>query len=335
MKIDIPHRLRLARTPTPIQKLTRLSEHFQGPTVYVKRDDLTGFGLSGNKVRKLEFSIADARQNGCDTLITTGGLGSNHARATAVAARQLGLEPFLVLRGEPGPVADGNYFLDTLLDAKVKFITEEEYEHNEEIMEEVSERLKSEGRKPYIIPEGASNEIGAWGYFAAADEIRGQLLEEDLPEFDGIVIAVGSGGTQAGLLLGLQYHQMDIPVFGINVCDDEDYFRVKITKILKSFGERYAYPLPLPVDDIRIIDGYVGAGYALSRPEEIEVIRLVARLEGILLDPVYTAKAMYGLLEESGKGRFHRNMNLLFIHTGGAFGLFPKRQVFAGESDTG
>jgi D-cysteine desulfhydrase len=301
----------------------------------MKRDDLTGIALSGNKIRKLEFVIAEALRQKCDTLITTGGLGSNHARATAVAARQLGLHPYLVLRGNPGPVPDGNFLFDALLNAEVKFISQEDYQRRDDIMSETAEDLKEQGRKPFIIPEGASNELGAWGYFKAAKEIQDQIKKNKLPEFDGIVAPVGSGGTQAGLLLGLSYYESHIPAYGVNVCDDEEYFIEKIKNILLSFNDHYQFPKTLPVESIQLIDGYVGKGYALSREEELEVIKLVARLEGIFLDPVYTGKAMYGLIDQIKKGRFSKDLNLLFIHTGGIFGLFPKRQIFVGGPDSG
>lgn len=329
MKPVSPHRLHLARTPTPIQKLSSLSAELSGPEIFVKRDDLTGLGLSGNKVRKLEYCIAEALEQECDSLITTGGIGSNHARATAVAARQLGLDPFLLLRGQREEVPDGNYFLDSILGATTTFITAEQYPHNEDIMADMAAELSKKGKRPYVIPEGASNEIGAWGYYTTAKEIHEQILQENLPDFDAIIVATGSGGTQAGLLLGLQYYQMDIPVYGINVCDDEEYFRLRISRIMELFADRYSYPLPVPFDQINMIDGYVGEGYALSRPDELDTIRLVARREGIFLDPVYTGKAMHGLIGEIGKERFRKGMNLLFIHTGGIFGLFPARGLFA------
>ncbi|HDL18688.1 MAG TPA: D-cysteine desulfhydrase family protein [Bacteroidetes bacterium] len=335
MTFTIPPRLHLACLPTPIQKLERLSQYLDGPTIYMKRDDLTGLGLSGNKIRKLEFVIQEALQQKCDTLITTGGLGSNHARATAVAARQLGLHPYLVLRGKPDPAPDGNFLLDALLNAEIKLISREEYRHRDEIMQEVAEQLKDQGKKSYIIPEGASNEIGAWGYFEAAGEIKEQIGKGGYRKFDAILLPVGSGGTQAGLLLGAEYYGLDIPVYGINVCDDEAYFVARINQIIDAFAERYAYPKELPKDKIQIIDGYVGEGYALSREEELEVIKLVAGLEGIFLDPVYTGKTMHGLIEQIKKGQFTKGMNLLFIHTGGIFGLFPKRQIFMGGPDSG
>ncbi len=335
MAFRSPRRIRLARIPTPIQKLARLSQYLDGPTIYVKRDDLTGTALSGNKVRKLEFVIAEALHQKCDTLITPGGLGSNHARATAVAARQLGLHPFLVLRGEPGPVPDGNFLLDALLNAEVKFISRDEYLKRDEIMASIADELRLQGRKAFVIPEGASNEIGAFGYFLAAKEIVSQIRRQQLPQFDAVVIPVGSGGTQAGLILGFDYCGAPVSVYGVNVCDDAAYFTQRIRDIFFSFWDRFLYPKPLPFESIHLWDGYVGAGYALSRPEELEVIKLVARLEGIFLDPVYTGKAMFGLIDQIKKGTFTREMNILFVHTGGIFGLFPKRQTFVNGNDVG
>lgn len=333
MAFKIPRKIKLAQLPTPIQKLSKLSQYLDGPTIYMKRDDLTGVGLSGNKIRKLEYVIAEAKKQKCDTLITTGGLGSNHARATAVAARQMGLHPYLVLRGKPGPAPDGNFLLDGLLNAQIKLISKEDYQHRDEIMSQVADELKKEGRKPYIIPEGASNEVGAWGYFSAVKEIQNQVSKSKLPPFDAIILATGSGGTQAGLILGSSYYEYDVPIFGVNVCDDEAYFVEKIKMISTKFINRYNFPKPFYENSIRIIDGYVGEGYALSREEELELIKLVARLEGIFIDPVYTGKAMHGLIDQIKKGKFTKDMNILFIHTGGIFGLFPKRHTFVGGPD--
>ena len=211
-----PRSVPLASLPTPVQKLERLSEVWEGPSIFVKRDDLTGSGLSGNKVRKLEFSVAEAIDRGADTLITCGGIQSNHARATAVAAVRMGLKPHLVLRGEDVSIGDGNLFIDRLLGCEFTFVTPEVYEHIDETMEEIAGKLRSEGRKPYIIPEGASNEIGTFGYIRAAEEITRQTAESGL-SIDTVLVATGSGGTLGGLLLGKKIFEAAFPPVGINV----------------------------------------------------------------------------------------------------------------------
>lgn len=327
MIVKYPNFIPFANLPTPIERLNRLSEELNGPEIYLKRDDLTGCALSGNKVRKLEFAAADALSKGKDTLMTCGAVQSNHARATAIVAAKLGIRSFLVLRGEEEPIPDGNLFLDSLVGAEVRFISHQDYEVVDELMEDIGEELEKRGRKPYIIPEGASNEIGAWGYVRAAEEIKGQLEDRDL-EIDGIVIACGSGGTHAGLLVGKKLLGLDLRIHGVNVCDDAPYFVERIYSICESMRESFNLAPRIDRSEIELIDGYTGLGYGVSRPEEVELMKHLARLEGIFLDPVYTAKAMLGLCEETRKGRFKAGQKILFIHTGGIFGLFPTRALF-------
>ena len=328
MMFKFPPRIQLATLPTPIQKLERLSEQWGGIEIYVKRDDLTGMALSGNKIRKLEFVIAEARNQGADLLITCGGIQSNHARATAVAATKLGMKSYLVLRGQQGGETDGNLLLDFLVGAKVKYITPEDYSTRvDEIMTELAEELKKDGYHPYVIPEGASNELGAMGYLAATEEIVMQLQKLKL-EIDYLVCADGSGGTHAGLLLGQKFYNQNYQVVGVNVCDDEAYFVDKINQISEKSIDRFNLIVDFKKEDIEIIDGYVGEGYALNRQEEIDFIGLVAITEGLILDPVYTGKALFGVRDQISKGRFKKGEKILFIHTGGLFGLFPKRGLF-------
>jgi D-cysteine desulfhydrase len=327
--INYPKKLKLANLPTKIEKLKRFSKQFNGINIYIKRDDQTGMECSGNKIRKLEYTVKEAIDQGCDTLITCGGIQSNHARATAAAAARLGLNSYLILRSSDSKIPDGNYFLDVLLGAEIKLITHDEYKNNlQNIMESVKSELTRKGRKAYIIPEGASNGIGNFGYFSAYEEILSQEKELGFI-FDAVVVAVGSGGTYAGLFYANKYHEMSRNIYGISVCDDEYYFKSKIDSILKeSFGytdEAVSYT----ADDIKIIDGYKGRGYALSSPEELQFIRDLAHEEGIILDPVYTGKAMFGLASEIHNGNFKNCKNILFIHTGGLFGLFPKIDLFA------
>ncbi len=328
MEFKFPVKISLANLPTPIEKLTRLSNQWGGPELYVKRDDLTEMAMSGNKIRKLEFVTAEAQRQGADLLITCGGIQSNHARATAVAATKLGMKSYLVLRGQEPDEADGNLLLDFLVGAKVKYITREDYSTRvHEIMRELAEQLKGEGYHPYIIPEGASNELGAIGYVAAIEEIKNQLNGMKL-EIDYLICAVGSGGTHAGLLLGKKLFQQPFEILGFNVCDDEAYFVNKISRISRDAIERFELKVDFKAEDIHIIDGYVGEGYALNRPDEIDFIKQVALIEGLILDPVYTAKALFGVRDQIQKGRFKKGQKILFIHTGGLFGLFPKRKLF-------
>lgn len=324
---SFPKRVHLAHVPTPIEHLPRLSSLLEGPDIYIKRDDLTGIELTGNKVRKLEFVLAEALDQGCDTVITCGGVQSNHARATAAAAAKLGLRTHLVLRdGGPGDL-DGNLFLDRLLGAEVTYITPAEYQQVDRRMEEIAQKLRGDGGNPYVIPEGASNALGCLGYVHAAEELASQLRDLSL-RIDHLVLAVGSGGTHAGLLIGKYLYDLPMEIHGFNVCDDEAYFVRRIGEILEEARSRFQLDFAFERRHIHIIDGYVGKGYGLSRQEEIDAIKRVAHSEGIILDPVYTGKAMYGLADQIRKKRFKAGEKVLFLHTGGVFGLFPKKSLF-------
>lgn len=327
-KIQVPGRIKFANMPTKIEKLERFSKMLGGPNIYIKRDDQTGLEVSGNKIRKLEFSVKEAIDKGANVLITCGGIQSNHCRATAAVAARLGIKSVLVLRGNSGVEVDGNLFIDKLLGADIRFITAEEYKNSRtEIMEQVKEEYEKEGYISYIIPEGASNGIGTFGYYNAMKEVIEQ--EEELGvHFDKVVLAVGSGGTYAGTFLANKILENNCEILGINICDDSDYFKNRIYEILQESMKYISMDLEISKDEIKIIDGYVGKGYALSREEEINFIKEFAKLEGIILDPVYTGKAMYGLSEEIKNGRFKNNENILFIHTGGAFGIFPQKELF-------
>ena len=324
----IPERIHLANLPTRIEKLDKLTTALGGPEIYIKRDDQTGTELSGNKVRKLEYSVKEALDMGCNYLITCGGVQSNHCRATAAAAAKLGMKCCLVLRGDAGSEAEGNLLIDRLLGADVRFITAEEYsDQRAEIMEAIKRETDDKGFKAYIIPEGASNGIGSFGYYTAMEEIIRQEKELGI-HFDCIVLATGSGGTYSGLWLANKLLGHSSDVYGICVGGDAGYFKARIPEILFESMGYMDVNIPVSPEDINIIDGYVGRGYALSRPEELRFIHGFAELEGIILDPVYTGKAMYGLTEEIKKGRFNNYKNILFIHTGGLFGLFPQGNLF-------
>jgi D-cysteine desulfhydrase len=349
MGIQYPGRIELARTPTPLEFMPRLTELFGGPEIWFKRDDLTGCALSGNKVRKLEFSLAEAMLESADVVITAGGLQSNHCRATALACARLGIPCHLILRGptakgEPEPhlgatkqrtaasaegPPDGNLLLDYLAGATVSVYPRDIYAARKpQIVEELTEQYARDGRTAYWIPVGASNAIGSWGYVRAFVEIVEQCKSTGM-RLDHIVTAVGSGGTMCGLLVGRSLTRRRKPgVWGVNVCDDAPTFVRDIRSIMDEMNSRFRLKLKPEETEINILDGYVGEGYAIPYPEEIELIRECARLEGELLDPVYTGKALYGLWQEIRKGRFRKGEKVIFLHTGGIFGLFPQRSIF-------
>jgi len=327
VKNRLPEKIPLAHLPTPLQRLPRLSEELGGPEIYLKRDDLTGIIETGNKIRKLEFLLAEAQQQGCQVLITCGGAQSNHARATAVAAARSGLKCHLVLRDSTGSEVDSNLLLDRLVGAEITFITPSEYEQVDDIMAKLAEEYVARGSKPYVIPEGGSNALGSLGYVAAMQELAEQAAAQNL-EFDHLICAVGSGGTLAGMLLGKSLYGLRVQIHGINVCDDAPYFQNRVSNILRSARRKFGFQLNLQSHEISIIDGYVGKGYGLNRQEEIELIKHVAQREGVVLDPLYTGKAMFGLVDQIRQGRFKAGEKILFWHTGGIFGLFPKRALF-------
>ena len=326
--ITIPERIILANLPTKIEKLERISAQLQGPSIYIKRDDQTGTELSGNKIRKLEYCIREAIDQDCDTLITCGGIQSNHCRATAAAAAKLGLKAIVVLRGHDPDTYEGNLLLDHLLGAEVRWISSEDYrDHRMDIMHTIADEVSAKGQQAYVIPEGASSGIGAFGYFSALQEIVQQEQELGI-SFDAVIVAVGSGGTHGGLLLAQQLLPTSHRIIGINVCDDEDYFIKAITTVIEESAHYLDQSVTIPTEAIEIIDGYVGKGYAQSQPQELQCIKDLASLEGVILDPVYTGKAFYGLVEEIRKGTFQDLQNILFIHTGGLYGLFPHSASF-------
>jgi D-cysteine desulfhydrase len=331
--LKYPERIALARTPTPLERADRTSAEL-GIELFFKRDDLTGAELTGNKVRKLEFLFADARAREADMVITCGGEQSNHCRATALAATRLGLRSRVLLRtADPArpPAATGNILLDRMAGAEVQWITPADYARRAAIMSELAERLAQAGRRPYVIPEGGSNAVGAWGYVRAAAELDADLAA--LPARPTTVVyACGSGGTGAGLILGaalLGWRERGIRVCGVNVCDDRAYFVRVIRQICRDFEERYRLGVEIGEEDIDIADGHVGLGYARSRPEELQDIVDLARREALILDPVYTGKAFHGLLREVERDRARFGERVVFLHTGGIFGLFPAADQMA------
>jgi D-cysteine desulfhydrase len=326
--MKLPERLPLANLPTRIDRLDRITRKLAGPAIYLKRDDQTGTELSGNKIRKLEFSIKEALDQGCDTLITCGGPQSNHCRATAAAAARLGLGCILLLRWDDA-LPQGNLLLDQLLGAEIRMVSAADFgTRRDGIMTGILDELAASSRKGYLIPLGASNGIGSFGYFACMHEIAEQEKQLGF-QFDRIVLAVGSGGTFAGLYHANHFMKRSTVVTGINIADDAQYFQDAIHGILK---ESFAYTgesFECRPGDFEIIDGYVGRGYALNQPDELRFIAELAALEGVILDPVYTGKAFRGMVEEIRKGRFDKDQRVLFLHTGGLFGAFPQNVEFS------
>ncbi len=326
MSVNFPQRLSLAQLPTPFAKLSRLSDKY-GVNIWIKRDDLTGCALSGNKIRKLEFTLAKARSAGCDTLITCGGLQSNHCRATALLGAQLGMEVHLVLRGELNPQLpkDGNLLLDELAGAHIHCFPVKQFTSGlENLLQEQADKLVSEGKAPFIIPTGASDGIGVWGYLNACLELKGDFQRENVQP-QAIVCATGSGGTQAGLTLGNSLFDLNTKVVGMAVCDSEAWFQSKVRDDIRLWQKEGGCVIDVESLDIVVNDRYIGRGYAKAGAEIFDCIREVASLEGIVLDPVYTAKAFYGMLQEIKKGTWIPGSDIVFIHTGGIFGLFPQR----------
>lgn len=325
MALVYPRKTDLAQTPTPLQYLERASQQWgNGHRLWVKRDDLTGCTMSGNKVRKLEFITAYAIDHGYDTLITCGGLQSNHCRATAFAGAQLGLQVHLLLRGEQPLDKDGNLLLDYLAGAAVSCYPVKQYvQEIDQLFSGWQQHYAAQGRKALAVPTGGSDGIGVWGYIAACEELARDFESADI-ERAHIVTATGSGGTQAGLTLGVALHQLPATVWGVNVCDDEQYFLNKVKHDAADWRQRYP-GVPAVDFEPRVLDGYVGQGYGVASPEIFKLIAELAQLEGLVLDPVYTGKAFAGLLAEIAAGRFEGCRDIVFIHTGGIFGLFPQR----------
>ncbi|WP_152348684.1 D-cysteine desulfhydrase [Brevibacterium sp. CFH 10365] len=330
MKLDSFPRRRYTLSPTPLERLERFSSVVGGPTVYMKRDDQLGLTEGGNKTRKLEFLVADAQAQGADTLVTAGGVQSNHCRLTMSAASREGMRCALVL--EDGPVVSdetdfsGNYFLDHLLGANT--ITRVDNGANlAEEMNRIADELRDDGHIPYVIPVGGSNEIGATGYMRCVDEILCQLDESNV-EASAVVCASGSGGMQAGLVAGLIARQRTIPVIGVNVSRGSSEQEKKVLKLVESVLDRVGSTESVPRESVFCIDEYVGPGYGLPTPGMVDAVRTMAKTEGILLDPVYTGKAAAGLIDLIEKERLDATGNAIFVHSGGVPALYARANLF-------
>lgn len=323
-------RRRYTQYATPIEKLERLSTILGGPNIYMKRDDLLGLAGGGNKTRKLEFLMADALSKGADTVITCGAVQSNHCRLTLAAAVKEGLRCRLVLEqrvpGSYDRFAGGNNFLFHLLGVEAVHVVEGGSDMMAE-MQKVADALKAEGRKPYIIPGGGSNEIGALGYVACAQEMLQQLFEMDL-DIDHIIVTSGSAGTHAGVLTGITGQNAPIPVTGIGINRKKGPQTEAVYDLCYKLSAKLGLKNAPAKEDVVVFDDYIGEGYSRPTKEMIEAVKLVARTEAILLDPVYTGKAMAGMMDLIRKGYFDGTRNILFLHTGGSPALYVYTKEF-------
>ncbi len=328
-------RIPLAQLPTPIELLENLTARLAGPRLLIKRDDQTGLALGGNKTRKLEYLMADAIAQNADIILTAGAAQSNHCRQTAAAATKLGLRCGLILGGEPPAAPNGNLLLDVMLGAELHWT---DREHRLERMEEIATQLRAEGHRPYVIPYGGSNGVGAQGYVTAAQEAFDQLLERG----EGVsvmVVASSSGGTQAGLALGCKLAGYDGKIVGISIDKGErgpERFEAELAAIANEAADVMGLSVRMTPEEFTVEYGYLGAGYGVVGALEREAIALMAKEEGIFLDPVYTGRAFGAMLDMLRKGTLGdagagKNNGILFWHTGGAPACFAYAQELVGR----
>ncbi len=334
-------RIRLGHLPTPLEPMENLSRHLAGPNggpnLWIKRDDCTGLSTGGNKTRKLEYLMADARAQGADTVITQGATQSNHARQTAAAAAKLGFECHILLEDRTGYddaayTQSGNVLLDKLHGATVSRRPGGADMAAE--METLAAELRAKGRKPYVIPGGGSNAVGALGYVNAALELVAQAAEIGL-RIDHVVHATGSAGTQAGLVAGLVALNSGIPVLGIGVRAPREKQEANVFALAEKVVAHLGLPGIVKPEHVVANCDYVGQGYGIPTEGMVAAVKLLAEQEGILLDPVYSGKGMAGMVDLIGKGHFKPGENVVFLHTGGAVGLFGYPEAFALPAEAG
>ena len=330
MKLTNFPRVRITHGPTPFEFMPRLTQALGGPNLYIKRDDCTGLGTGGNKTRKLEFLMADAVKHGADTIITQGATQSNHARQTVAIAAKMGMQCEILLEDRTGSKDEsykqsGNVFLDYLYGAHV---TERPGGTDmAAAMSEVADMLRAKGRKPYIIPGGGSNPIGALGYVVCALELTDQFNNLGL-NVDCLVHATGSAGTQAGLVAGFEGTRSQIPVLGIGVRAPKEAQETNVFNLAVKTAELLGVAGSVKRESVMANCDYVGGGYGVPTPGMVEAVTMLARLEGILLDPVYSGKGMAGLIDLCRKGHFKKGQNVVFLHTGGAVALYGYMDAF-------
>jgi len=323
---NIP-RLNFAHLPTPIEELPRLSETLGGPRILIKRDDQTGLAFGGNKTRKLEFLIAEAQDQGAQTLISGGALQSNHCRQTAAASARYGFDCILVLNGEMPGKPSANLLLDQLFGAEI--VTIADRNERDRVLQETFDNAVANGRKPYLVPYGGSSPTGALGYAFAMEELMKQIKDfrslRDFGSLDWIVFGTSSGGTHAGLVLGQRMFGFKGKVLGISIDESEEWLKSRVSKLASDASERLGERVEFTPADVLANADYCGAGYGVLTDAEREAVRLFAKYEGLLLDPVYTGRAAAGMIDLIRKGFFKKDETVLFWHTGGQTALFAER----------
>ncbi len=315
-------RVRLAPLPTPLEEAPRLRAALGArcPRILVKRDDLTGLGMGGNKVRKLEYHLGEAIAQGCDTLVTSGAIQSNHCRVTAAAAARAGLGASLVLRPGESEAVQGNLLLDRILDARIRIAPAPTAAAVDAALQEEMEALRRAGRRPYLIPKGASTPLGALAYAEAFMELMMQTTDLGAA-MDAVVFCTGSGGTHAGLLAGTRLLQSGVDVVGVGDGAKRSELAPVVAELIVGLAERCQVSLHVPDEAITVLEDY-GGRYGVPTPGCVEAIRLAARTEGLILDPVYSGKALAGLIDLVGRDRWRADQTVVFWHTGGQPALF-------------
>ena len=337
MQIGRLERVRLGEFPTPLQELKNLQKCLNGPRIFIKRDDLDGLGSGGNKLRKLEYALAEAIRQGATAIITTGAVQSNHTRLTTAAANKLGLKTYLILRGEEPKVATGNLLLDKILGVQeIHYTGGALYSDHKKTVSQLEEKVKKlerdlreRGESPYYIPNGCRAIHGALGYSTCVLEIVSQLRELNLAP-DYIVTACGTSGTQTGLILGSSlYAQGETKVLGMSISESKEELSERVEQSLAEVVDFLNLKQEIDKKTITVYDDYIGEAYGKGSDQMKEAVQLVARKEGIILDPVYTGKAMAGLIDLIRKGQLKKDEIVVFLHSGGVAGLFADEQITA------
>jgi D-cysteine desulfhydrase len=318
--MEIP-RVHIAHLPTAVEELPRLSAALEGPRILIKRDDQTGLAFGGNKTRKLEFLVAEAEAQGAKTLVSGGGLQSNHCRQTAAAAARFGFDCILVLNGQMPEHPTANLFLDQLFGAEI--VTVPERALRDQAMQDTFDQAQAEGRKPYLVPVGGSNPTGALGYAFAVRELMAQMQDREIP--DCIVFGTSSGGTHAGLVLGQRLSGFEGKVLGISIDEPETWLKERVSQLASDASEKLGERIEFTPADVLANADYCKAGYGVLTDVEREAVRLFAKYEGLLLDPVYTGRAAAGMIDLMRKGFFKKDETVLFWNTGGQPALFADK----------